>query len=243
MRRLIAIALLLCLPTSAFGATKTPEGRWEGPIQIPGREMQIVVDLAQDTEGAWAGSIIIPGLGIKGAPLSNVVVTGGELAFDTGNALGSPPYGPAAFKARLTAAGGMAGEMSQGGNVAKFSLERFAPAQVELIQRSTPVARDIEHEWRGVFELGGYPRHVTITLENHAGAGATAQFVIVGKQTNNLPVDLVIEEGAFLRIESQSNHVAFEGRVIRDSGEIRGIIELGPFELPLVLHRVLARAS
>jgi hypothetical protein len=237
-----ATILLLCLPALAFAANP-PEGRWEGPVRIPGRELQLVVDLAQDRNGTWTGSIIIPGLGIKGEPLSDIAVSDTDLTFGTGNALGSPAYGPARFNAHLTAVGRIEGEMSQGGNVAKFSLERVAAAQVESSPRSTPVGRDVEFQWRGDFELGGYPRHVTLTLENHPNAAATAKFVIVGKQTTDLPVDLVIEEGDFLRIESRANHVAFEGRFIKGSGEIRGLIELGPFELPLVLRRAPERTS
>jgi hypothetical protein len=138
----------------------------------------------------------------------------------------------------LVSADGMAGAMNQGGNVAKFSLTRVASAQVETPTRSTRVARDIEDQWTGDFELGGYPRHVTITLENRADAAATAKFIVVGKQTTTFPVDLVIEEGNFVRIESQANHVAFEGRFVKESGEIRGVVELGSLELPLVLRRV-----
>ena len=242
MRRTILI-LLVCFPALASGATIPPEGRWEGSVQIPGRELQLVVDLAQDSTGAWKGSVIVAGLGIKGESLANLVLTGTGLAFDVGSSLGSATYGPARFKASLPSANVMTGEMSQGGNVAKFALERVAPAQVESSQRSTRIARDIEDQWTGDFELGGYPRHVTITLENHADAAATATFVVVGKQTTDLPVDLVVEDGNFLRIESKANHVAFEGRIVRESGEIRGIVEMGSFELPLVLRRVSARAS
>jgi hypothetical protein len=241
MRRTISI-LLLCLPALACAGPQSPEGRWEGSLQIPGRELRLVVDLAQDGSGAWRGSIIIPGLGIKGAPLSNLVVTDTNLTFDSGNLLRTPTHGPATFKAHLSAVDGLAGEMSQGGNVAVFLLQRIASPQVESLPRSTAVGREIEGRWIGDYELGGYPRHVTITLENHAAAGATARFVIVGKQTTNLPVDLVIEEGNFLRIESQTDHVAFEGRFFKDSGEIRGVVELGPFEPPLVLRRASAGA-
>jgi hypothetical protein len=53
----------------------------------------------------------------------------------------------------------------------------------------------------------------------------------------------VIEDGNFLRIESQANHIAFEGRFVKEKGEIRGLVEIGPYELPLVLHRVSGRAS
>lgn len=236
MRRTI-ITLLACFPVLASGTAPIPPGRWEGLIQVPGRVLQLVVDLAQDRAEAWTGSIIIPGLGIKGAPLSNIAATGTDLTFDTGKSLGSPTYGPAGFRAHLIAADSMAGEMTQAGNAAKFSLERIGAAQVELSPRSTPVRRDIEDQWSGDFELGGYPRHVTITLENHADAGATAKFVVVGKKTTSLPIDLVVQEGNFLRLESQENRVTFEGRFVSERGEISGTIALGSLELPLVLRR------
>ena len=242
MRPTISI-LLLSFPLLACAAAQSPEGRWEGPLQIPGRELRVVVDLAQDRAGAWTGSIIMPGLGVKGAQLANLVVTDSDVAFDLGNVLSTPTHGPASFKAHRGELDSMAGAMTQGGNVAQFSLQRIGPAHVELSPRSTPVGRDIEDQWTGDFELGGYPRHVTITLENHAAAAATARFVVVGKQTTDVPVDLVIEEGNFLRIESQAAHVAFEGRFVKESGEIKGSVELGSLELPLVLHRSAGRTS
>ena len=235
MRRTIA-ALLWYFPALAMGAGQSAEGRWEGWIEIPGRPLPMVVDVAQDKAGAWAGSIIVPGLGINGAPLSNVVATATDLTFDAGGPLATPTDGPAHFKARLNA-GAMMGELSQGGNEAKFSLRRAGPAQVESPPLSTAVASALEDRWSGEFELGGYPRHVTITLENHAGGAATAKFVVVGKQTTDLPVNLVVEEGKLLRIESQPYRVAFEGRLADQSDEIRGTIEVGGFEAPLVLRR------
>jgi len=65
----------------------------------------------------------------------------------------------------------------------------------------------------------------------------------VGKQTTELPVELVVEEGDFLRIESPANRVTFEGRFARDRDEIAGSIDLGSFELPVVLRRRPRSAS
>jgi hypothetical protein len=236
MLRLTILAFLFGLPIIAGAAGQTSGARWEGVARIPGRDLRLIVDLAQDGAGAWTGSLIIPGLGIKGAPLSNVAVTGSAVAFDLADALGAPPYGPAAFTATL-AANTMTGEMRQAGNTAKFVLTRVGPSQVESPPRSTPVARELESQWTGEFELGGYPRRVTMTLENHANAGATAKFVIVGKQTTDLPIDLVIQDGNFLRIESSPNQVVFEGRVDNERREIKGALELGSLELPLTLRR------
>ena len=242
MRPAISVWLLF-FPLLTHGAAPAPEGRWEGPLQIPGRELQLVVDLAQDGGGTWTGSIIIPGLGIKGAPLANIVVTDTELAFDLGHSLSSPTYGPAGFKAQRSAGDRMSGTMTQGGLVAPFSLQRTAAAHVELSPHSTPVGHDLEDRWTGDYDLGGYPRHVTITLENHAAAAATARFVVVGKQTTDLPVDLVIEEGDLLRVESQAARIAFEGRFVKERDEIRGSVELGQLEVPLVLHRAPEKTS
>ncbi len=242
MRRAI-IAVLVSLPALACGATQTLEGRWEGRVLIPGRETRVIVDLARGAAGAWTGSIIIPGLGIKGAPLSNIVAGRTDVAFDAGNVLSTPSHGPARFRAHLSARGSMAGEMRQAGNVAPLLLRKVGPAQVDEAVRSTRVGRALEDQWKGEFELGGYPRYVTITLENHPSAAATATFVVVGKQTNNLPVDLIVEEGGLLRIESQTSQVAFEGRLVEERDELKGTIELGPLELPLVLRRSGRRTS
>src|SRR5215471_3766087 len=91
MRRAF-VAVLVFLPALAFGATSGPEGRWQGQIDIPGRALQVVVDLATDG-GAWTGSIIIPGLGIKGAPLSKVAATSTDVAFDIATILDTPAFG------------------------------------------------------------------------------------------------------------------------------------------------------
>ena len=236
MLRMSIFAFLFGLPIFAGAAGQISGARWEGVAHIPGRDLPLIVDLVQDSGGAWSGSMIIPGFGIKGAPLTNIVVTGTDVAFELGSALGRPPYGPATFKAVL-AGERMTGEMRQAGNATKFALAKVGAPQVESPPRSTPVARELEAQWVGEFELGGYPRHVTMTLENHAGGGATAKLVIVGKQRNDFPVDLVVQEGSLLRIESSPSQVVFEGRVDSGRREITGALELGSLELPLTLRR------
>jgi hypothetical protein len=240
MRQLLLV-LLAWLPLLAHAAAPPPEGRWEGRVEIPGNELPLIVDLARTSTGSWAGSIVIPGLGIKGAALANLVVTDVEVSFDLGNVLGTPS-GAAQFKAQAVTTDRMTGEMRQAGNVAKFALAKRGPAQVDAPPRSTAVARELEADWVGEFELGGYPRKVTITLENHAGGAASAKLVIVGKRVNDLPVDLVVQQGPVLRIESQTTQIVFEGRLREGADEIRGAIELSSVELPLTLRRA-KRAS
>jgi hypothetical protein len=133
--------------------------------------------------------------------------------------------------------------MRQAGNEAPLKLARTGPAQVEAPARSTPVSTALLGQWVGEFELGGYPRKVTITITNRGEAGATAEFLIVGKQRNVLPVELVVQDGAFIRIESPATQVDFEGRLAESGDELRGVVELGPMELPLALRRIGGGAS
>ena len=239
MQATIVASLMLC-PVLACAAGF--EGRWEGQANIPGRDARIVLDLAPQTSGGWSGSIILPGLGIKGAPLSDIVVHDADVAFDLGTLLSVANDGSARFRMHLDG-DTMAGEMHQAGNVAQVALSREGAAQVDTVTKSTPVARVLEDQWRGEFELGGYPRQVTITLANHPGSAATATFVVVGKQVNDLPVDLMIEDGTVLRIESRATRVAFEGHLIDNDEALSGTIEVASMERPLVLRRSTRRPS
>ena len=224
---------------SALGcaAAQDATGRWEGSIQIPGRTYDLIVDLARIGGKDWAGSIIIPGLDVKGAPLASLSVTDSGISCAVKGALSSERTGQASLQGRFTKAGELKGNFLQAGNSAPFVLRKTGPAQVELPRKSTAVGKDLEGIWKGDFEMNGYPRHVTLTLSNGPSGQGAAQFVVVGKRTTNAPVDLVTDEDGFLTIESHEIGITYEGRLKKEAGEIKGTFTLGPFELPLVLHR------
>src|SRR5689334_24996212 len=104
---LIFAAFLVCR------ASEPAAARWEGAVQIPGRELRIVIDLAQDSGGQWIGSAIVPGFGVKGAPLSDIAVKDSQVSFSVKGALGGPK-----FTGHLSAAGVLTGDYEQAGNTA-----------------------------------------------------------------------------------------------------------------------------
>ncbi|HWX15633.1 MAG TPA: hypothetical protein VNY07_03515 [Chthoniobacterales bacterium] len=219
----------------ACHAEESASGRWEGSAQIPGLELTLVVDLAQDSHGSWIGSIIIPGLDFRGAPLTEIAVKDSTVSFAIKAGLGLQ----ATLKGDLNADGALTGDFLEAGNTAPFVLKKTGPAQVELPPKSTPISKELEGEWKGEYEMNGYPRHVTIKLINRGAEGAASEFVIVGKKTNNLPVDLVTQEGDLLTIDSHENGIryGYEGRFEKAANEIKGTIILAEIELPLVLRR------
>jgi hypothetical protein len=229
--------IVFFLPTLTCEAEESVAGRWEGSILIPGREYSLIIDLEQGGGKEWAGSIIIPGLGVKGAALGDIAVNESGISFTIKRALASERTGQAKFKGHMVSAGQLSGEFFQAGNAAPFALQKTGPPQLELPRKSIAVSKDIEGEWKGDFEMNGYPRHVTLILANHDSGGATAELVIVGKRTTNAPVELVREEGGFLTVESPEIGIIYEGRFRKEPGEIKGTFTLGPLELPLVLQR------
>lgn len=233
-------ALVVLLSLSALAGAAPPEGRWTGHAQLPGRGLPLVVDLARDSSGAWSGSLTVPGLDIKGAGLAHIAVDGNEVAFDAGNAIGLASAGGATFKARIDGAT-MSGEMRQAGNAASFTLKRTGDAQVDAAARSTPVAASTQGRWVGQYEMAGYPRHVTIDIANDGAGMPKVDFVVVGKLTTKLPIDLVAEEEGILRIESHPYGITLEARVAKD--RIEGTLEQGPVEVPILLRRQAEKTS
>src|SRR5438874_1559665 len=231
------VAFILFLASAVLSyADENAAGRWEGSVQIPGRHLKLIVDLATESSGSgWQGSVTIPGLGLKGAPLSDIALNGSNVVFSIKTALADQRTGAAKFNAHFVGDGKLAGDFVQAGNSAPFALEKTGAPQVEIPPRSTAIAKEIEGEWKGGYELFGYPRKVTIKLQNHGTEGATAEFVIVGKKENKLPVDLVRQEGEFLTIDSHETGLTFEGRI--GKGEIKGNVLQGPIEIPVVLKR------
>lgn len=230
----VVISFAPCIASATTDAAQVDsglEGKWSGKIQIPGEELLLIFDLAHGAN--WSGSATLPALNLKGAPLTEINVEGADVSFGI-QALTGPTIEPPKIKAHL-ADTKLVGDFMQGGNTARLVLEKAGPPQVEEPPRSTPVAKEFEGEWTGGYELLGFPRKVTLKLQNHDSQPATAEWVIAGRRVNNLPVDHITQQGNFITIEASAFGISFEGRL--ENGEIHGMVLQGPIEVAFVLRR------
>lgn len=117
----VIVTVLLC--ASSLAAQQSPEGRWEGAIQLPNLELKIRVELKPAGEG-WSGSLDIPQQGASGLPLQNIrfAPPSVRFEFDTG------PGGVAVFDGTLEG-NRISGNFLQAGMSFPFRLERAAAAQ------------------------------------------------------------------------------------------------------------------
>jgi hypothetical protein len=231
------VALILLAGAALSQAAENASGRWEGSAQVPGQELRLIVDLSDEGGKGWVGSIIVPGFAIKGAPLVDLHVRGDDLDFAIKGALGNQKAGRAELKGHLAADGHFTGDFKQGGNTAPFSLIKTGPAQVDLPPKSTALAKELEGEWKGDYEMLGYARHASLIFAKRGTEGVPVEFVIVGKKVNNVPVSLVTQDENFLTVISDEFGITFEGRFSKEAGEIKGILTQGTVEAPLVLRR------
>jgi hypothetical protein len=224
-------AFLLFAAAFIAWASEPPAARWEGAVQIPGREIKLVIDLAQNSQGQWVGSAIVPGFGIKGIPLADIAVRDSSVSFAFKNVLSNPK-----FEGHLASNGTLTGEFKQAGHSAPFALQNAGPAQVELSPVSTSVSKELEGEWKGEMSFAGNQFRIGITLANQADGKATGKFVIIGKKENKLSIDLVTQDGDMLTVEMHEPGITYEGRYRKDQNEINGTFLQEGIEIPLILH-------
>lgn len=235
----VATLVLLAAGLACAGARAGPDpaGRWEGVADVPGQPLRLVIDLDRDAQGRWAGSAILPGRGVKGAAVDGLDVAGCDIRL--GLAAAFP--GGDALQPKLALAcqgdGVLAGTFTLGGHAAPVSLHRSGPAQLDRPPAGRPITAALAGRWTGRYELGGFPREVTLTLANGADGTGGGQLVIVGKRTTTLEVDQVMQGREFVTLRASAANFVIEGRFAAQEGVIEGAMSQGPYEATLVLHR------
>jgi hypothetical protein len=238
-RRRAAPFVLLAAGFACAGAraASDPAGRWEGVADVPGQPLRLVIDLDRDAQGRWAGSAILPGRGVKGAAVDGLAVTGCDVRLGLAAAFpGGDTLQPRLLLA-CQADGALAGTFTLGGRSAAVRLHRSGPAQVDRPPAGSAITASLAGKWTGRYELGGYPREVTLTLANGAGGTGAGQLVIVGKRTTTLQVDQVVQGREFVTVRASGAGFSIEGRFAAQDGVIDGAVSQGPFEAAIVLHR------
>jgi CubicO group peptidase (beta-lactamase class C family) len=141
---LLALLALCPLPLLADGDVA---GHWEGPIQLPGMELKVLVDLKSGAAGALEGTIDIPAQNAKGLPLESIDVKDAAVSFAIRGVPGQPT-----FKGTLSGDGSaIEGSFTQGGQTFPFRLSRGADpgkAAAQALDGFSDWARKAMADWK-----------------------------------------------------------------------------------------------
>ena len=230
---LISIASLILLTVAGAAQTMpTPTGHWEGTIQIPGMEITFEVDLRSTDQAAFAGTFGQPLQGVKGLPLSTVVVEGKNVMFVVrGGEV------PATFQGILSDDGtALEGQVEQGGQSMPFALARRGEARFEPPPINPPITKELEGTWQGSLEDAGRSVRLLVTMSNQANG--TAVGTIVSPEGSGVEIPIAItQKGLNVTIGVPSVGASFVGAMNPEGTELSGQWTQGPLNGPLTFHR------
>jgi len=205
---MLLIAALLLLPALSLRAQTAadPSGHWEGTVQVPEMELKIAIDLAKNSKGEFAGTFSNLTQGDKGLPLSTVAVEGRSVRFvlKVGKEVST-------FVGLLSDDGkSMAGEASQGGKSAPFSLTRTGKARIAPAPKSPLIGKELEGTWNGTLETGEGKMRLILKMANQADGTATGTIVSPDGTGVEIPIAMTQKDSS-VTIEVPSVGVSYAG--------------------------------
>ncbi len=227
----LAMVLSVGLASPGKAETTALAGRWEGTAQTPGSPIVIVLDIAK-TDGAWIGSAIFPQFGVKGAPLKDLSVDATALACTVKGALGDPK-----FIAKLTENGTLSGSFEYAGHNLPLALRRVGEPQVDHLRPSTAIQKQLEGNWQGTLDLGGFKMRLGLELANGDKGFATGKLIMFDSGNYAAPVELIVQNGDSFELGVPAINFGYEGRFDKPSGEMRGVLWAGPMQVPLAWRK------
>lgn len=201
----------------APGTATAPTGHWEGVIQLPQAELQIAVDLKQDTaSGAWTGTIDIPAQKADNLPLEPITVNGQTVNFAIKGLPGNPTF-----------------EGTLEGSEIKGTFTQAPPLPFSLARGAGATATDASGAWKGAIQLPQGPLEVTVNLAQTNGMWG-GLIDIPAQQAQNLMLEPVAVDGQNVKftIKGVPGTPTFTGTV--QGNELKGDFTQGaptPFRL------------
>jgi hypothetical protein len=228
----LAAWLLLAAPFVLAETAVDPSGHWEGAVNLPGRELEIEIDLAKNSKGDLAGTFGQPEQGVKGLPLSTAAAEGRSVRFVV-----KADAEPATFEGVLAADGkSISGDVAQAGYTLPFSLTRTGDARIAPAPKSAPIGKELEGTWTGTLEAGGRKLRLMLKMANQRDGTATGTIVSVDGSGVEIAIGMT-QKAAGLTIEVPSVSASYTGVLNAAGTELTGTWTQGPAGLPVTFRR------
>ena len=224
----ITVAVVLFTASVAGAQTPAdPSGHWKGSIEIPGRTLELEIDLARNGAGELVGTA--SSADAKNIPLAKVALVGQAMTFYTRS---DQP-----FTGTLGANGkSMAGTLTLSGYSLPLELTRTGDAKIEAPPTSAPIAKAFEGRWSGALRTGAGDLRVVLTLANRPDGGSSGMFISLDEGGMMLPVR-IRQQAADVTIELNGIDGVYSGTLNAAGTELTGMFTQRGASLPLTLTR------
>jgi hypothetical protein len=235
----LLVVVLSLLPVSSLCAqgANGASGHWEGKIEIPNREMAVIVDLAKSATGAWVGTVSIPASTSIDVPLTDVVVQGATVRFTT-----TLPE-KVSFEGTLsTDPVALAGTVTNPQGSVPFRLARNGDAILKLPPPSSPMVKAFNGRWEGTAAIGDKTLRLALELSAAPDGTAKGTLITVDQGNQEIPASTVLIKGSELQLELRAVSGSYRG-TLSTAGEIAGEWLQGPTRIPLTFKHAAADAK
>ena len=97
-------------------------------------------------------------------------------------------------------------------------------------------AKDFEGSWQGTLEMGGAKLRLVVTVTK-SNAGVYAGKLDSLDQGATVPLDTITVDGDAVRLEAKSPGIVYEGTLNKERTELKGILNQGGQQIPLIFKR------
>jgi len=229
----LAPSFLLTIAVAAAAAAQTPSpagsGHWEGSINVQGKELAVVIDLASKN-GKWEGTSALPDMNAKGLVLSPITIEGQAVTLTIKGGPGNPTFKGTLSKDAKT----MTGDFTQGPVAGTFTLAWKGEPKIEAAPKNAALGKEFEGAWEGTLDVNGTTLRLNLKLQNEA-AGATGTLISLDQGNAEIPLGSIVAKGAHLEFTVPGVGGSYAGDL--KDGQITGTWTQGPGNLPLTLKR------
>ncbi len=218
--------------TAAF-AQSGPAGHWEGTVQLPDHDIQIVVDLAKDDKGAWNGAFSQTTQGVRNVPLADIRVDDKSVKFRIAAGGSSAPE----FDCSLESPTSMRCSLTTPGGSVTSSMKRTGEAKIELPKFSPAVAGELEGKWEGSIETPNGTLRLVVHLKNQPDKTVKATMDSLDQNSMDLPLTDIVQKGSAVEFQLRLVNGAYKGTLNKDATQLEGEWSQGGASLPLILKK------
>src|SRR5262245_61476218 len=86
------VAVVLSIGFAVAAGPPSPEGQWNGVVELPGQALEVLVRITSGEGGVWSGTIDIPAQGAHNLTLSKFQVSPAAVVFSIVGVPGDPTF-------------------------------------------------------------------------------------------------------------------------------------------------------